>query len=751
MFFSIEKEKANHGNIKSYFRSSMFQRLLIGIITIMVAFVIIETGAAPKKYKLNIVDKSSFDITAPRDIENKILTEKNRKAAEDKVVPVTKEIIGASVDIFKNAEEFIGFMDSSRQNVEKSLQNKGVTRKDAEYKQLLEAEQEISTQKLAEEIKKKNITLSMEQIRYIVSKASDQEISEFKSITRELITDVTKEDISQENLPKMIDKVQNSLQQKELNQELKNIGTLLIKAILKPNKTIDDIQTKERKQEARNSPENIVKILKDERIISSGEIVSEDKYKILEELNLLETTKRFDFLFAAGILTILLLMAVSLVLYMKHFCRDVLLNRNEMLIICIIILLTLAIARLIRDYSPLAIPIFIATMTISILLDLKLALMVNYLLTITILLMTKGDFGFLYMSIISGTFSAFLVEKANQRSKLSMTGLIIGLVNVLIIVCIGIINKSGAIEMGRHSLIAFFNGVISIVITVGMLPFWESAFNVITPLKLLELTNPNQSLLKRLLMEAPGTYHHSLMVGNLAEAATEAIGGNALLARVGAYYHDVGKLRRPNFFMENQMTENPHDKMTANLSTLVITSHTGDGAELARKNNVPLVIQDIIKQHHGTTLVAYFYHKAKMNEKGETVKLENFRYEGPEPSSKEAAVVMLADSVEAAVRSMMDKTEGKIEGLVRKIIKEKLDDGQLDLCDLTLKDLNSIAKAFMRVLSGFFHEREEYPEVKKPENEKNEEPAHIVKAVGQSSDLDERNIADAGNHRELAK
>ncbi|MDF2523939.1 MAG: phosphohydrolase, partial [Clostridiales bacterium] len=265
----------------------------------------------------------------------------------------------------------------------------------------------------------------------------------------------------------------------------------------------------------------------------------------------------------------------------------------------------------------------------------------------------------------------------------------------------------------------------------------------------LELTNPNQTLLKRLLMEAPGTYHHSLMVGNLAEAATEEIGGNALLARVAAYYHDVGKLRRPNFFMENQMSDNPHDKMTANLSTLVITSHTGDGAELARKNKVPLIIQEIIKQHHGTTLVAYFYHKAKMNEKGETVKLENFRYEGPRPSSKEAAVVMLADSVEAAVRSMMDKTEGKIEGLVRKIIKEKLDDGQLDLCDLTLKDLNTIAKAFMRVLSGFFHEREEYPDVKvrQPENEKIEQQ----KVEVQETDTDERNISDAGNNREFAK
>ena len=213
-------------------------------------------------------------------------------------------------------------------------------------------------------------------------------------------------------------------------------------------------------------------------------------------------------------------------------------------------------------------------------------------------------------------------------------------------------------------------------------------------------------------MEAPGTYHHSLMVGNLAEAATETIEGNALLARVGAYYHDVGKLKRPNFFKENQLSDNPHDRMTPNLSTLVITSHTSDGVEIAEKYKVPLAIKEIISQHHGTTLAAYFYYKAKKSEKVESIKQEDFRYQGPRPTTKEAAVVMLADSVEAAVRSMVDKTEGKIEGLIRKIIKDKLDDGQLDLCELTLKDMDNIARAFLRVFGGYFHEREEYPDLK---------------------------------------
>lgn len=214
-------------------------------------------------------------------------------------------------------------------------------------------------------------------------------------------------------------------------------------------------------------------------------------------------------------------------------------------------------------------------------------------------------------------------------------------------------------------------------------------------------------------MEAPGTYHHSLMVGNLAEVATREIGGNAILSRVGAYFHDVGKLKRPNFFKENQMAENPHDKLTPNLSTLVITSHTKDGVELGMKYRLPRIIQDMIAQHHGTTLVVYFYHKALQGEKTEEIKESNFRYEGPLPDTREAAIVMLADSIEAAVRAMPEKTTGKIEGLVRKIIKDKLDDGQLDRCDLTLKDLSIIADSFLTVLSGIFHERPEYPEFEK--------------------------------------
>lgn len=710
----------------SYFQSAAFQKTLIAVVTVIIAFIIVLNGALPKRYKLSLGDESPYDITAPRDIVNEIVTENNRKAAADAIQPDMKEINGSSIEVLNHVDYFLTAVDNARTGVQKSLNYQDITPRSTGYKSQLELEQAIAANSLGETVKTLQVPLSTEQVKYLVAKASDDEITAFKESLKNLTSNAMKGNVTQENLSSVIAGAQDTLQAGEMNQELKNIGGLLVKAALKPNRTIDSEATELKRVKAYNDDNNIVMISKDSRIISFGDRVTEDKLRVMEELNLLDQWGKFDFAFAGGILVIIVMLGFILYLYMHNFCRQFLNSKGDLILLSVIILLTLLIARGVSEYSPIAIPVFIAAMLISILLDMKLALAVNSILTIAISFITQGDLKFFYMALIGGSISVFLVSRANQRSKLSMSGLVVAAINVLIIGCIGIINGSGWRELARESLIVSVNGLVSIVLTIGMLPFFEATFNVVTQLKLLELANPNQPLLKRLLMEAPGTYHHSLMVGNLAELATEAIGGNALLARVGAYFHDVGKLKRPNFFIENQLSDNPHDRMTANLSTLVITSHTRDGAEMAEKYKIPLAIRDIISQHHGNTLVAYFYHKAKKGDKSEDVKQENFRYEGPKPTTKEAAVVMLADSVEAAVRSMVDKTEGKIEGLIRKIIKDKLDDGQLDMCELTLKDLDQIAKGFMKSFSGFFHEREEYPEmkarVKEPEIIKFPEP-----------------------------
>ena len=747
----LRKKKGNVGShiIRNYLKNRTFQKFMIGILTILIALAIVENGAVPKKYNLKLLDKSPYDINAPRDIENTLKTEQNALDASDSVLPVMKKLDGIPIDVLIMADDFMSEILNARSSVNKSLQEQGIANNNKNYKQILEDERKKASETLSQGVKEYSVSLYDEQVQYLVAKANDEELRKFKELTKELIKNIMTEEITDTNLANKIEIVVNDFQNsQQISNELKNIGSVLVKSILKPNSIVDAEQTDIRKKEAYDSAmKSKVIIKKDARILSYGDVVLDDKLQVLDELKLLETGK-FDYTFALGILAILLLLASLLILYMYNFCKKIFSNRNELILLSVVILLTLLVARVVYIYSTLLIPVFIAAMLISILLDLKLAIIVNLILSIAISFITKGDLGFLYMSIISGTFAAFAVYRTNQRSRLSAAGLIIAGVNILIIVCMGIINKSDIRTLANNSLIVSLNGIVSIVFTIGMLPFFESTFNVITPLKLLELANPNQPLIKRLLMEAPGTYHHSLMVGNLAEVATEAIEGNALLARVGAYYHDIGKLRRPNFFKENQMSDNPHDKMTANLSTLVITSHTQDGIEMAEKLKIPQAITDIISQHHGNTLVAYFYHKAKKQEKGEDVKQEDFRYEGPRPTSKEAAVVLLADSVEAAVRSMDDKTVGKIEGFVRKIIKDKLDDGQLDLCDLTLKDLDIIAKSFMRVFSGYFHEREEYPDIK--ERDGNVEKRKITVPMKnvfneQQDEVDGRTADDCGN------
>jgi putative nucleotidyltransferase with HDIG domain len=351
------------------------------------------------------------------------------------------------------------------------------------------------------------------------------------------------------------------------------------------------------------------------------------------------------------------------------------------------------------------------TMLVSILISPRIAIMVNIMMSILAGFLGGFDMQIVAIMLLTGILASGMVARTHHRSTIILAGTAVSLVNILIIFSVGILNREDISGLLYNGMYGAIGGVLSAVFTIGTLPFFESAFDIITPVKLLELSNPNQPILRRLLIEAPGTYYHSILVGNLAEAAAEDIGANPLLCRVGAYYHDIGKLKRPYFFKENQITkDNPHDKITPNLSALVITSHVKDGIEIAEKNKLPSAVVRIIEEHHGNTLVAYFYYKALKAEGAEGVDEVKFRYPFRKPQTKEAAIVMAADSVEAYIRSLTEPTKDQVEQGVRKIIKDKLNDAQLDECDLTLKDLEMIGRAFVKVLAGIFHDRIEYPE-----------------------------------------
>jgi putative nucleotidyltransferase with HDIG domain len=708
------KKVKKGSKIKKISMNTKVQRAFLFITTVLICFVIIETGAQPTKYKLSLNDVSTYDITAPRDLVNEVLTEENRTAAVAGVEPVTKDDTKALVEVVNNKEDFFKAISSARASVEKKIRDMGVSSDVANYSNYLAEAQKSAAADLTAEMSKLSIQLSQEQINYLVTKVTDNELKSFEVLTRDLFSQAMSEKISEENLSLHIHNLQNSYNNEQgISKELKNIGGILVKSILKPNRVIDEEATKKKTEEAYNDEANVVKIKKGSRIVSYGDIITPDKLALLEQLNLLTENGKYDYLFLLGILVTILFLAGLVTLFIKKYNKNVFASPKKLLLISLIVIIIQLLARyLFPFYEGLIIPIFVGTMLISIIFNFELAVVINCALTISISLMLRGDYKFLYMGLICGVISALLVTKAHQRSRLSVNGALLGVINAVFIVFFNFIDKSDLKTILTNSIAVFINGIVSMVLTIGLLPFFESVFDIVTPLKLLEISNPNHPLLKKLLIEAPGTYHHSLMVGNLAEIASEDVGANALLARAGAYFHDVGKLKRPDLFMENQLSDNPHDRMAPSLSALVITSHTKDGLEIASKYKIPHIIKDIIKQHHGTTLVAYFYYKAIKAEGENQVKQENYRYEGPRPQSKEAAIVMLADSVEAAVRSMTDKTEDKIEALIRKIIKDKLDDGQLNMCQLTLNDLETITKSFIKVLSGYFHAREQYPEIK---------------------------------------
>jgi hypothetical protein len=333
--------------------------------------------------------------------------------------------------------------------------------------------------------------------------------------------------------------------------------------------------------------------------------------------------------------------------------------------------------------------------------------------SMTALFLDVGPGLSLYFAI-AGLWAAQSQRTCHNRWDLIRLGFYLGLLNG---------GSSLALQMMQtrlfywetlaHLLLGFSGGVLSGIVVTGFSPLVEKLFGYTTDMRLLERANMDQPLLRELMVQAPGTYHHSIIVGNMVEAAAEAIGAKPLLARVSAYYHDIGKSPKPLYFIENQMGgENKHEKLAPSMSSLILISHIKDGVEKAKRHKLDPPIVDIIEQHHGTSLISYFYQKAlelKGDDPGQ-VSTEDFRYPGPKPQTREAGLVMLADAIEAASRTLVDPTPARIQGLVNKMINNAFADGQLDECELTLKDLNQIAGSFNKILNGIFHQRIEYPE-----------------------------------------
>ncbi|MBI2083155.1 MAG: HDIG domain-containing protein [Deltaproteobacteria bacterium] len=442
---------------------------------------------------------------------------------------------------------------------------------------------------------------------------------------------------------------------------------------------------------------------------------------------------RSDFVFQ-GVLILLLLMVERIFLYFAGGIRELL--PFEAPISAFYVLL----------------PIVAGPMIVRLALSAEAALLFNFGIAALASLLLENSIIYALYFLTGGIAAVWLGHQVKSRAQLMRVGFQVGLLNVGILFMLNLANTTslgGGIfptdNLPVFLAFALCGGIASSITTLILLPIAESLFNYITPIKLLEFGSLNHPLLREMIVHAPGTYHHSHMVGTLAEAACEAIGADGLFARVASYFHDIGKLAKPPYFIENQRSgEDRHSTLSPSMSALIITSHVKEGMELAKKYNLPKRIIDIIPQHQGTKLITYFYSKAKQTENPEmqTVDERHYRYPGPKPQTPEAGVILLADTVEASTRALKDRTTTRLEEVVRNMINKNFVDGQLDECELTLKDLEVIGKVFVRILVGIYHQRIEYPELPRAVSSNlSVVPSHVDKYT-QPSPLKEDSLSE---------
>ncbi len=415
----------------------------------------------------------------------------------------------------------------------------------------------------------------------------------------------------------------------------------------------------------------------------------------------------------AGISIFFLVIIFIMDVYINRFLGHLFSSISSLAIISLVTIGFVSISRTILSFSisPYLIPTAAVAIVIAVLLNIKTAFIVNLILSIFVGIATGYKLDYFFVAMVGGITAVLCSTQTKRRIDIIKIGFIVSLVNVATIISIDLHKGMILGMMFDHIKWGFANGLLSSFIAAGLLPILEHSFNVPTDAKLMELLDLNQPVLKQLSKEAPGTYQSCLAVGTLAEAAGDSIKANSLLAKVASYYHDIGKIKKASYFIENQIqNKNIHNKITPIMSNLILISHVKDGVKAAREAKLPKLIIDIIGQHHGTTLTSFFFQRALENDNHNSVKEENFRYPGPKPQTKEAAIVMLADSVEAASRTLKDPTSTRIKTMVEKIINSKFSDHQLDESTLTLKDLSRIANSFTHILISMFHTRIEYPD-----------------------------------------
>lgn len=708
---SLNKNNKTLNKIIKFFSSVEKQQIVIAIITLLVI-----TGILCSKYFVFQVvsDKgiSKHVILADRNIEiiDKKSTIAKKEEAASKVKPVYQPILE---NVNKNVENNLQKLIDSINNLRKEYSN--------EIKR---------TNKLPDLSNNTRLSgINDDVLRYLLSDASNYSWKFIQDISKKTTAKLLEKGVSEETLTSDKKELIKSYVPDFMSKANKDATIALVDTVIdRPNLAIDKEATKVAINNAIDRIENIkVYYKKGQVVIDRGESVTSLKYEALRQLGY--AVNEIDWLVLFGVFCFVTIVIYIVWYYLSRYEPKYANSIKHLLLLSTLSIITLSIYVLISSIPKLFqvdIPVYIipmaaVTLIITFFTNARISLLTTAMIIFLIVAVFHFSMEDILVIVIGCVVAVFKISKTTYYKDLSLIkcGIAVALAQILIVMSDYLVSSNMYYdsedfnEMIFKIFIALLSGFLTGAITIAAMPHLEAVFKIITPHGLIELADQNQPLLRRLQFEAPGTYHHSLMVSTLAEAAAEAIGASTVLVRVGAFYHDIGKLRRPSFFIENQAyfgSENPHDKLNPRLSKMVLTAHTKDGLELSKQYKLPESIQNIIIEHHGEGVMLFFYRSALDLEGPDKVLKDQFRYSGPKPSSKESAIVMLADATESAVRSLKNPSVTAIEEMIMKIFDERLSDGQLSDSPLTLHDIKVISSTFIRVLKGMQHYRVEYKE-----------------------------------------
>ncbi|MGB4632370.1 MAG: HDIG domain-containing metalloprotein, partial [Tepidanaerobacteraceae bacterium] len=632
---------------KLAFNKSVLQKLAMGLFFFASLSAMMFFSALPQKYDVEVGQVLQENILARNEAINTIATSKLRQAAADQVPKKYTLNHTITAEVKNNVTDILNYV--------KEVRNRTYLEDQEKVKLLMDR---VSSQ-------------ISEESYFMLMSMSETSLKELETVTKAIIETVMEEGVKEDSIDRTKTYVIEEFKSLNIPQELKGIGEEIALLTIRPNMVYDREATERQQREAMEAIAP-VRVFPNQVLIEKGTVITSEHIEMLKEMGLLARDRKADISLLIGVMCVSAFLVASLTFAVYYFHRDVYNNNLYLTLLILIILSTLIISLGVKNISNYLIPLAAGSMLISILINPQVAVFASFTMSVVVGIMLGNDFSHALVALSGALIGIFCTAKVSQRSDLTKAGGIIGGAKFILITGTMLLNNSTALEILKESPWGLVSGILSAILAIGTLPFLENAFGITSAIKLLELSNPNQPLLRKLMLDAPGTYHHCIIVGNLAEAGAEAVGADSLLARVGANYHDIGKLKRPYFFIENQLTsDNPHDKLSPTLSALIITSHVKDGVEIAKEYRLPDCITDFIVQHHGTSLLSFFYQKALESADEKKPDEASFRYEGPKPKTREAAIVMLADCVEAAVRSLPKPTHGKIEGLIRQIIKDK--------------------------------------------------------------------------------